>query len=380
MAFVRWCARVLLGSALALLASTRPAAAEGEFGASKPAAGDAAESGFDALRKPPIPTFLSHDDHVGWVQFFYPPSARDRVAPLIAQADDLRAEIAEDLGQTPLDGVEVRIARVLEEMGTLAPQASPPSAQATSIAYPKLKLIVLSLGAVGSTEPVDLREGFRRELARLAFAEAIGTQSVPKWFAEGFVQHFARDGEWGREWTLYRSSMRHRTLGVVELDDVLEKGGAETELAVAESADFVGFLLRPEKRAQFAAAIEKIRQGEAFDAAVMSAYRGADTASLESRWLADRRRWTTLTTVLLTLGVPLLFALGWFGMRAVRRYRRRAATSALEPKKPKRGTSPTESPRVHIVLSRRDDRPEPPVISEAEIPKVEHEGEWHTLH
>jgi hypothetical protein len=375
MAFVRWCARALVSLSLALLSTTAFAAGGGSFGVTTAAAPDVPESGFDALRKPPIPSFLSHDDHIGWIQFFYPPSARDRVAPLIAQADDLRAELAEDLGQTPIDGVEVRVARVLEELGTLAPQASPPSPQATSVAYPKLKLIVLSLGSVGSTEPVELHEGFRRELARLAFAEAIGAQSVPVWFSEGFVRHFSRDGEWGREWTLYRSSVGKRTLGVAELDDALTHGTTDAELATAEAADFVGFLLRPEKRAQFAAAIERVRQGDSFETAIASAYHGSDTGALESRWLADRRRWTTLTTVAFTLGAPLLFAVGWFGLRAIRRYRGRAAA----PKKSKRAAAP-EKARVHIVLSRRDDRPETPIISEAEIPKVEHEGEWHTLH
>ena len=51
----------------------------------------------DALKKPPLPSFLAHDDHKGWIEFWYPPSARDRVAPLVSQADDLRAE----LGLTP---------------------------------------------------------------------------------------------------------------------------------------------------------------------------------------------------------------------------------------------------------------------------------------
>jgi hypothetical protein len=36
--------------------------------------------------------------------------------------------------------------------------------------------------------------------------------------------------------------------------------------------------------------------------------------------------------------------------------------------------------RVHIVFSRREERVEPAIVPEAEIPKVEHEGEWHTLH
>jgi hypothetical protein len=371
----RWAAA--LGAIVLALASTKPAAAE------------APESGFDAMRKPTVPSFLAHDDHKGWIEFWYPPSARDRVAPLLSLADDLRSELAEDLGQTPLDGVEVRVARVLEEMGNLAPQGSPPPPQATSVAYPKIKLIVLSLGSVGSAEPVELRDGFRGELARIALAEAIGQREaregaaapppIPTWFTEGFIQHFSHDGEWSREWALYRASIRHGMLPTFELDALLDQGGPEAELAGAEAADFVGFLLRPEKRAHFAFAVERLHQGDGLEAALASAYRGSGISALEKRWLEDRKRWTTLVTLSVTIGLPAIFVAAWVALRALRRHRRRIAADQLEGKRGRRAAS-ADKERVHIVLSRRDERPEPPVISEPEIPKVEHEGEWHTLH
>jgi hypothetical protein len=368
MSFFGRCAAAL-GATVLALAPVKPAAAA-----------ETPESGFDAIRKPTIPSFLAHDDHKGWIEFWYPPSARDRVAPLLSQAEDLRAELAEDLGQTPLDGIEVRVARVVEEMGNLAPSASPPAPQATSVAYPKLKLIVLSLGSVGATEPVDLREGFRAELARIALAEAVGPQPTPTWFIEGFVQHFSRAGEWSREWVLYKASVRRGMLSTSELDSVLEKTGPEAELAGAEAADFVGFLLRPEKRAHFAVAVERLHQGDGLEAALASAYRGSGISVLEGRWLEERRRWTRLVTLSLIVGVPAAFLAAWVASRAMRRHRRRIVQAQLEGRKAQRAGGAADKGRVHIVLSRRDERIEPPVIAEAEIPKVEHEGEWHTLH
>jgi hypothetical protein len=377
--FGRWAA-ALVASIVALGPATSLAAGGGTFGGTKPPATEVVESGFDAMKKPPLPSFLAHDDHKGWIEFWYPPSARDRVAPLVSQADDLRAELAEDLAQTPVDGLEVRVARVLEEMGNLAPPGAPPPAQATSVAYPKLKLIVLSLGSVGSSEPVELRDGFRRELARIALAEAIGTQPIPTWFGEGFVQHFSRAGEWSRDWTLYKASFRKNLLTTAELDAALEKGGSEGELAGAEAADFVAFLLRPEKRAHFAVAVERLAQGDGLEGALASAYRGSGISVLEKRWLEDRKRWTTLVTLSLTIGLPAIFVAAWAALRALRRHRRRLAGIQLEGRKAERAGASSDKERVHIVLSRRDERLEPPVISEAEIPKVEHEGEWHTLH
>jgi hypothetical protein len=361
------------------LASERAhAAGGGNFGGSKPPVVEAPESpaGFDTLRKPDIPViFLSHD--LGWIQFQYPPSARDRTSPLIAEADDLRAELAEDLGQTPLDGVEVRVARGLEEMRSLAPQGSPPEAPAVSIAYSKLKLIVLSLMSADGSEPAELRDGFRRELARLALAEAVTPRAIPGWLADGFVHRFSRQGEWAREWALYRASVGHRMQAVSEFDAVLEKGGSNGSLAVAQATDFVGFLMKAEKRVRFAAAIERIRQGDSLESALISTY-GNGLSTLERHWRAERTRWTTLITVSMAIGAPALCFVGWSILRAVRR--RRLGARHVEGKKAQRPGTASERARVHIVLSRRDDRLEAPVIAEPEIPKVEHEGEWHTLH
>src|SRR6185369_3572605 len=100
-------------------------------------------------------------------------------APLMAQADDLRSELAEALAQTPLEGIEVRIAREFE-MGTLAPQDRSILPDVSRMSYPKLKLIVLSLGS-GPAEPAELAESFRHELARLAFLEAVGDHAAPAW-------------------------------------------------------------------------------------------------------------------------------------------------------------------------------------------------------
>jgi len=243
----------------------------GAVGARPPPAPPEAEipSGFDTVRKPAIPvSFLSEER--GWIQLWYPPSARDRVAPLIAQADDLRAELAEALAQTPLDGVEVRIAREWGEMGTLAPQDRPLAPDASRMSYPKLKLIVLSLGSGGPIEPAELADAFRHELARLAFTEAVGGRAVPAWLTEGFALHISGESQRSRDWTLYRASVRRQTLGMSELDSALETGGSRAALALAEGADIVTFLLRPEMHSKLGATVERLRQGDTFESALWS--------------------------------------------------------------------------------------------------------------
>jgi hypothetical protein len=365
-----------LAGVVALLGATHAVAGVSPFslGTAPPPPPDVETGSFGMPRKPPIPvSFLSHDG--GWIQFQYPPSARDRVAGIVAQADELRAELTEALGQTPLEGVEVRVARGTEEMSTLAPSGAAPDPEQTSLVYPQLRLIVLSLGA---GDPVDLASGFRYELARLALGEAVGGRNLPRWFVEGFASRFGRDGEWAREWQLYRAALRRRTHSTAELDQAFEKGDAQKDVAAAEATDFLAFLLKPEKTAKFATAVERLRQGDEVGSALGAGY-SSDISVLERDWRSQLGRRATLTTIMGAVGLPAFGLLGFVLVRTARR--RRMAALRAKARKPARAKGALEAPRVHIVLSRREERVEPPLHApEAEVPKVEHEGQWHTLH
>jgi hypothetical protein len=378
-------AAVLCTTALTVVATAAWGAGTPAFGSRPPPPPEAdgltatrsvgdAPSGFDTLRKPPIPvSFLSEDR--GWIQIWYPPSARDRVAPLIAQADDLRAELAEALAQTPLEGVEVRVAREYE-IGTLAPQDRPVASDAARVSYPKLKLIVLSLGA-GPGEPAELAESFRHELARLAFMEAVGDHAAPAWIAEGFALHFSGEAQRSRDWALWRASVRRQTYATSELDRALEASDSRAPLASAQAADMVSFLLRPEMHSKFGALVERLRQGDSVESALSSAY-GLGLGVIERQWRTELGRRTTVSSILMGIGFPAACLVAYAVVRMMRR--RRASMVGKRPIKKEGRPASGDRPRVHIVFSRRDDRVEPPMLPESEIPKVEHEGEWHTLH
>jgi hypothetical protein len=373
--FFSRCVAMALAAVVTLTAAphARAGVSPSSFGTAPPPPPDVESALFDVPRKPPIPvSFLSHDG--GWIEFQYPPSARDRVAGIIAQADELRAELTEALGQTPLEGVEVRVARGTEEMSTLSPSGSAPLPQQTSIVYPQLRLIVLSLSAA---DPVDLASAFRLELARLALGQAVGGRSLPRWFNEGFAARFSREGEWARGWQLYRAVLRRRTHSTVELDRAFEKD-AQKELAQAEATDFLSFLLKPEKTAKFATAIERLRQGDDVASALGAGY-ASDISVLEREWRNQLGRQATLMTILAGVGLPALGLLVFALVRAARR--RRLAALRTKTRKPLRAKAALDAPRVHIVLSRREERVEPALLApEPEVPKVEHEGQWHTLH
>jgi hypothetical protein len=125
-------------------------------------------------------------------------------------------------------------------------------------------------------------------------------------------------------------------------------------------------------------AVERLRQGDEVATALGSGYT-SDITVLERDWRSELGRWATLTTILAGVGGPTIALLGVALVRANRR--RRAAALRVKAQKRPRGKASLDAPRVHIVLSRREERVEPPLIApEAEVPKVEHEGEWHTLH
>ncbi len=341
---------------------------------------------FDAIRKPPIPvSFLSHES--SWVTFLYPPSVRDRIASLFALADDWRVELAEVLGRPPLTGLEVRIARGPEEMALLSPPELPPAEGASGVSYPTIRFIVLSSGTASAAYgKVDLAESFRRHLARVALHEAVAGQSLPDWVAAGLAVHLVDHRHWEHDWLLLRTGLRRDWVPLFETSGLAPESSRrnlhELALAAAEGEDFIAHLLAL-GRPRFPTAIEALRQGKDLPTALQEGY-GSDASTLESQWRRQLARRMTVAVVASVLAVPVLAFLVMFGVRSIlrRRLRKRGAAASTAAQR-RRGAAALASgrARVHIVLSRRDDGPTPPPPDvQSDVPKVEHEGEWHTLH
>ena len=136
------------------------------------------------------------------------------------------------------------------------------------------------------------------------------------------------------------------------------------------------------------------------DAALLNSY-GEETATLESEWREDVAKrytfWPVLTSgTVIWVGTLGLFALGWRKRRRkaavtlARWEREEAAEDEMRRNTALRADPAPPPPRVHIVLARSEQQAEdaPPSIPpaamhrlpEIEVPKVEHDGTWHTLH
>jgi hypothetical protein len=144
-AFRRWFASLGLGLVFALLTVTTQSRAADEPSPAQYAA--PADQPHLEGSLPPMPrvpsSFNTHDGD--WIRFAYPPATRERIQPLIADADHARAELRERLGQSVLNRVQVYIARTPGEMSTLAPEGAPYPKYASGVAYSQIGLVLLTL-------------------------------------------------------------------------------------------------------------------------------------------------------------------------------------------------------------------------------------------
>jgi hypothetical protein len=322
----------------------------------------------------------------GWLVFELPRSVRDRVDGLARDADEFRDHVAADLAQPVLEHVVVRIARTPEQMAELSPQGAPPPLYAAGVAHPSLHLALLALQAPQTWEAPDLSELLRHELTHLALADAVAGHHVPRWFDEGLAVHESGELPAARFWALWNATLSKRLLPLAELDRGFPADHYDVNVAYAESADFVRFLMRNSDRARYGSLVERIRAGIPFDRALEDAY-GIDLHKLEYEWREERGHKFGLAPMLTGSGLLWVTIGGLMVAAWVKRKRRAreklaqwareeaamdaALAAAQEPPRDREpGLASPEPPAADVVPAGR--RPS--------LPVVEHDGRWYTLH
>jgi hypothetical protein len=326
---------------------------------------------------PPVPTaYITRD--LGWLKLSYPSSATERVEPLLKDAESSKTELAAVLGQPVLAHLEVRITPTFEDMKRLAPIGAPPPSYASGVAYPKLRLVLISMMAPRGGDATSLDDVFRHELAHIALEDAVLGDHVPAWFNEGLAVGFAGENTFDRQKVLGTATINGTLLPLAELDRGFPANPSDVNVAYAESVDFLRFLQARSDRLRFASMIQRVREGQAFDRALGDAY-GSDIRKLEFQWRTEIERRYSLIPVLAgggILWVGVIGALGWGFVKKRRRARAILAKWAVE-----------EALEDALLAQRAREAED---VSDADLArlsmgmrapaKVEHDGNWHTLH
>ena len=254
-----------------------------------------------------------------------------RSIKLIAELDDICNEGIREIygqlghklgGETP--PVQVRIVSRPDEMAEMAPKESPPPEWSGAVAYPKENLIIVPLrNRFGSPNP-DLTRVMSHELSHLALRQSLNDADVPRWFSEGIAIHQSETSSIKRHVLVWLAARRDGLLGLGEMEHYPEDIG-EIDLAYAQAADFVGFLIKKEGWLGIRAVIRRIAEGASFDEAVSYVFVHS-LAGLELEWrsgLTSRWQWVPILTGTSALWglIVALFFIAYFSVKKRRRRR-----------------------------------------------------------
>lgn len=310
------------------------------------------------------------EQHVEWV---FPESHASKVTELRAVHRDAWTRVTKDLGVEIDPQLTIRVARNPREMQFLAPSGYAPPAYATGVAYPSQGLILLTLSAPETWEPPELELVLTHEISHIALYRAVQGRPLPLWFTEGLAVYQSNAFRVNRMRALLRGALLHEVLPLTHLSSGFPERPYDINIAYAQSADVVAFLRRDSADAtRFGALIRALSRGTDFDEALSATY-GWTLEGLERAWrdsLRKRYRIAPLlfgaSTIWSLMAVLLVFA--W-------RRRRKDAAQKLRKMEAEEAFADWQ----HKIVTEGADSASA-VSVEHEIPRVEHDGESHTLH
>jgi hypothetical protein len=273
-------------------------------------------------------------------------------------------------------------------MEGLAPEGAPFPTYASGVAYPELGLVLITLTPRYPGTDHDVSEIFRHELSHVALYDAVLGKPVPRWFNEGFAVLASGETSTKRLWTLWTATLADTILPLHDLERTFPSDEGRAEIAYAQAVDLVRYMIRDQEEHRFRSLIGHLRDGNALDASVRDSY-GVELGTLEHEWREDIAKRYTFWPILFsgTAVWGTILGLSVWGWRR-RRQRARVTLERWEKEEAAedarlRRLQAEAQPRIHIVLARQSlpaVTPIPMANEPPEVPKVQHDGQWHTLH
>lgn len=339
---------------------------------------------------PPLPESFRQERH-GQVDWAFPTDAASQARDLQQAFENASRRARRPFGLQTLGALTIRLAGNHRELAALAPEAAPPPAYAVGVAYPRRRLILISLEPPNSWSYPRLDRVLVHELAHLALHQATDGAPLPRWFVEGLAVHQAQENDLARVRVLASAAFTDDLLPLDSLSRQFPSAPHRVNVAYAQSADMVGYMMSQDDGVPFAKLLSALRKDVGFDEAVTRAFH-MPPSQLMGRWQVEAlERFRTFPLFISGSLIWLVGAVLLFLAYLKRRRQHRSGVARLAEAE----AAETSGGMVVRIISKGGDSAgdsgqsrgaEPPWVqtlpspAEAEIPTVEYEGKNHTLH
>jgi hypothetical protein len=327
----------------------------------------------------------------GPVRWTFPRAANDEVRALRSSHARAWRRVVSELGIAVPGDLDIRVAVTPEQMRSLVSPYTPLPGYADGIAFPESGLILLTLTEPETFLRPDMQAVMTHELSHVALFRAVRGTPVPRWFSEGVAVQQAQESSFNRTRTLWDGTLRGGLLSLDALSNAFPVRHSDIDLAYAESADFVGFMMSGgDERARFRNLLRELAHGRAFPESIQTAYH-VPLGYMEREWRATLTqrfgRWPVLFMGLTSIWVlgAVLLVVGYARARA--RHRSTLQRWAIE-EAPVVAPTPSAAPPAAATAAATgavqssldeffDNRR---TKHDPGIPTVVHDGRSHTLH
>lgn len=258
----------------------------------------------------------------GAIAVAYPRAMEPLAAPIVARAAEDERALRARLGLAATPTIHVRVVPDIATLRALAPRQAPPPEYAVGVAYPTIALALVSVRQHDQSSTPAVGKVFRHELAHVMLGLATNHAPVPRWFAEGLAIEQAAERTFERMERLAMASFSGGLIPWGRLDAGFSEGRGEVDVAYAQSADMVNWMIRLQGPERLSVLTMHLREGVPFDDAVRETW-GRTLAGMEPTWRDDAR--TRFTLAPLWSGGFLGIAGTVLTLAAVLRRRKRAS-------------------------------------------------------
>jgi hypothetical protein len=323
-------------------------------------------------------------EQIGPVRWIFPASAKSEIRSLQVLLPVAWNQVNYEVGAGVSGELTVRVGINPEQMQQLAPRGIRLPKYASGVALPEQGIILLTLTAPDSWEPVAIKTVLKHELSHLALYRAVGGKPVPRWFSEGLAITQADDSSLARVRTLWEGSVRGTLIPLEGLSNAFPSRPYQVNLAYAQSADFVAFLREGQDNlGRFYRLIGALQEGVAFDRAVFTAYH-VPIGYLEREWRYSlQRRFGRLPLLLTGVGTIWVVVSVLLFAAYIKTRRKHAAILRRWEKEETEASKIAQAAPIPRISQSAPPLPleiQQPKPDTSGIPTVQYDGRNYTLH